>query len=88
MVNQMGMSDVIGPRLVEEGVNFDGYELKEKADDEVDRIISEQYQRGLDLLSNNRDVLDSIAKLLLDKEKITGDEFISEIRKVKPELVL
>ena len=48
MVEQMGMSDTIGPRSLQNLTNsIDGIELKNKADQEIDRILNEQYKRGL-----------------------------------------
>jgi len=35
-------------------------------------ILAQQYERGLSLLSENRDVLDEIAKILIKEEKING----------------
>ena len=39
------------------------------------------------LLTDNRDVLDAIAKTLIDKEKITGTEMLKLIQTMKPNLV-
>ena len=48
MVEQMGMSDTLGPRSLQNLTNsIDGIELKNKADQEIDRILNEQYKRGL-----------------------------------------
>ena len=92
MVMQMGMSEVIGPRAI--GATQPGMQapqeskaLKNRADEEVDRILTEQYNRGMDLLTENRDILDMIAKTLIEKEKITGDELLEKIKEMKPELI-
>jgi len=42
----------------------------EKIDKEISKIIEGQYQRAIDLLQSNRDKLDQLAQLLLDKEVI------------------
>lgn len=60
MVEIMGMSDVVGPRNVSLDPNaspmpsmmgngsFDqGDILQQKVDDEIDRILREQYERGM-----------------------------------------
>ena len=92
MVEQMGMSDVIGPRNIQkpsqsqEG-SFIGNDLQKKADGEIDRILSEQYDRGLHLLSENKDVLDAIAKSLIENEKIDGKQLLEVIQSVNPSLV-
>ena len=39
------------------------------------------------LLTENRDVLDEIAKTLIEKEKIDGKELLDVMKKIKPELV-
>jgi len=46
----------------------------ELIDQEVRRILSEQYQRALDILGEKRQVLDKGARLLQEKEKIEGAE--------------
>ena len=43
----------------------DGSDIKNKADKEIDRILKEQYERGMKLLTENRDVLDLVAKTLI-----------------------
>ncbi len=41
---------------------------------EVDQLVTEAAERARKLLTENRDVLDAIAKSLMEKETITGDE--------------
>jgi phage terminase small subunit len=38
-------------------------------------------------LTENRNILDAIAKTLIEKEKITGIEMLDLIKNIKPELV-
>jgi ATP-dependent Zn protease len=38
-------------------------------------------------LTDNRNILDAIAKTLIEKEKITGVEMLQIIKQLKPELV-
>lgn len=96
MVEQMGMSDVIGPRNVQppngsmyggQSGSVQGSIIKEKIDKEIDRILSEQYDRGMQLLTENRDVLDAIAKSLIEEEKIDGKQLLQLIKNIKPGLV-
>jgi cell division protease FtsH len=42
----------------------------EKIDKEISKIIEGQYQRAIELLRSNREKLDQLAQLLLDKEVI------------------
>lgn len=65
----------------------EGSELKNKADAEVDRILAEQYERGMGLLTEHRDVLDAIANKLITDEKIDGNEMLQLIQSIKPQLV-
>lgn len=41
-------------------------------DEEVHRILKEAYQRALDTIKENRDVLDRLAQELLEKEEVPG----------------
>jgi cell division protease FtsH len=43
-------------------------------DEEISKIIEEQYQRAIKLLSENKDKLTELAELLLDKEVIFKDD--------------
>merc|ERR1712227_91852 len=69
------------------GGSAEGADLKNKADAEIDRILQEQYDRGMKLLTENRDALDEIAKVLIEKEKIDGKELLNVIKSINPELV-
>jgi cell division protease FtsH len=94
MVEAMGMSDIIGPRNIGgagasgsmgpynrnmSGMGGEGSELKAKVDGEIDRILREQYDRGMHILTENRNILDAIAKRLIEKEKISGTELLELI---------
>jgi cell division protease FtsH len=46
-------------------------------DEEVKRIVSECYDKAKKIITENRDVLEKSANLLLEKEKITREEFES-----------
>ena len=67
--------------------SMEGSTLRNKADEEIDRILKEQYERGMQILTDNRNILDAIAKTLIEKEKITGIEMLDLIKKINPELV-
>ena len=68
MVEEMGMSDLVGPRNSKDA----GPDLKKRVDDEVDRILQEQYQRGYKMILENKDLLDKIASELMAKESLDG----------------
>ena len=44
-------------------------------DEEIKKMIVTSYQRAKELLEQNRDKLDAVAKVLIEKEKITEEEF-------------
>ena len=52
-----------------------GEEVAGKIDKEVKRIIDECYKKAKAIIMEHNDVLEACAKLLLEKEKITGEEF-------------
>jgi cell division protease FtsH len=86
MVKEYGMSDKIGQvyfarekrapflNLGLEGAVEYSEATAEIIDSEVKEIISEQYSRALIILQGKKDVLEKVAKVLLEKEKIEGDE--------------
>jgi cell division protease FtsH len=65
----------------------EGSELKAKVDREIDKILREQYDRGMHILTENRSILDAIAKRLIEKEKMSGTELLELIKSYRPELV-
>ena len=86
------MSEAVGPRNVSFAFANEidpnaGTILRKKVDDEVDRILLEQYERGMAILEENREVLDAIAKLLIEKEKVSGIELLRRIEATKPGLI-
>ena len=77
-IEKVGMNENIGPVNVENG---DGYSISSRSSEtvreielEIRKMLKKQYQKVLELLNDNRDKLDSIAGLLLEKETITGEE--------------
>ena len=85
MITMYGMSEEFGMVALESVQNryLDGRsvmncseETATKIDDEVRRIIKESYQKAYDLLKANESVLDALAKFLIEKETITGKEFM------------
>ena len=90
MVTQYGMSEAFGPMGLESVQNryLDGRSIKNCSeetetmiDEEVRQILLSCQQKAIDLLGSNRDSLDKIAKYLLEKENITGEEFMQLIEK-------
>ncbi len=52
-------------------------------DAEVVQILKESYEKALSLLRDNRDVMDKLAEYLIEKETITGKEFMEIFRREK-----
>lgn len=87
MVTKFGMSEELG--LIAYGDDEEevfigrdighgrGYaeETASKIDSEVKRIVDECYRNAKDIIMQNRDVLEKCAKLLMEKEKISQEEF-------------
>ena len=92
MITQYGMSDKFGMVGLESIENryLDGRavlncadETAAKIDEEVARLMREFYDRAVKIIKENRDVLDKIAEYLIEKETITGKEFIKMYREIK-----
>ena len=52
-------------------------ETASKIDQKVLEIIKTQHQKARDILQNNQDKLHELANYLLEKETITGEEFMN-----------
>ena len=92
MITQYGMSEKFGLMSLEtvESKYLDGSarlncsdETAAMIDDEDKELLKECFAEAKKLLSENRDVLDEIAKYLYEKETITGKQFMVIYRKVK-----
>ena len=92
MITQYGMSDRIGLMGLESIQNryLDGRPVlncgeatASQIDEEVMRMLKSSYEEAKRLLSENRDALDRIAAFLIEKETITGKEFMKIFREVK-----
>lgn len=56
-------------------VNDCSQEVAARIDKEVHRLIDTAYKRGEQILTENRDKLNAVAKYLFDHEKMDGEEF-------------
>ena len=87
MVMEYGMSDVLGPISYgkDDGEVFLGRdighsrdfseEVASLIDREVRGLVEEAYNRAETILSENKDKLHAVAKALIEKEKLTAEEF-------------
>jgi len=55
-------------------------------DSEIKRLVEEAYSRALDILSNNRDIVDTIADRLLEIETIASLEIGEIITELRPDM--
>ena len=92
MVTQYGMSKKFGLIGLEsvESRYLDGHtvmncsdETATLIDEEVMKILKDSYKQAKKLLKENRDLLDKLAEYLIEKETITGKEFMKIYRKEK-----
>ena len=92
MITQYGMSERFGLMGLESIQNryLDGRAVLNcgdatagEIDEEVMKMLKAAYAEAKRLLSENRDALDKIAAFLIEKETITGKEFMKIFREVK-----
>ena len=96
MVTTYGMSKILGPLAYEKGqqANFlgDGSmnprrmvsdETAKAIDAEVKEIVETAHQQALDILKENRDLLEKIAQQILETEVIEGDELQNLLNQVR-----
>jgi cell division protease FtsH len=86
MIREYGMSAKLGqvylspekrPQFMDMGMREGGdysEATAEMIDQEIREIISSEYTRALDILKSKQDILEKGAQLLLEKEKIDGEE--------------
>ncbi|MCH7953182.1 MAG: cell division protein FtsH, partial [Chloroflexi bacterium] len=92
MVTQWGMSERMGPRTFgrKEEMIFLGREISEQRnysekvaeeiDEEVRQILDRAYATATKLLTENRDKIDTIVKVLLKEEMIEGEYLTSVLK--------
>ena len=94
MVTQYGMSEKFGlmglatqenQYLTGRTVLNCGDATAAEIDTEVMKMLKDAYAEAKRLLSENRDALDKIAEFLIEKETITGKEFMEIFHRVKAE---
>ena len=97
MITQYGMSEkfgLIGLESIQNRyldgrpVSNCGQETASEIDQEVMKMLKDAYEEAKRLLSQHRDSLDKIAAFLIEKETITGKEFMNifhEVEGIDPE---
>ena len=89
MVKEYGMSSKVGqvyfsqekrPLFLESGIPKTAEysdATSEVIDEEIKKILDEQYEKALEILRGKREILDKGAAILLEREKIDGEELKS-----------
>ena len=94
MITKYGMSEKLGPICFgsEQDEVFIGKDFGQtrnyseqvasQIDEEIKAVIDSCYHQCQSLLSDNMALLHELAKLLLEKEKVEGDEFLALYHKI------
>jgi cell division protease FtsH len=100
MVRSWGMSEALGPLSYgqQDEQIFLGREIAQHRDyseetaklidSEISRFVNEAYKRAINILNENRDILDKLTELLLEKETVMGKELDELIYAMRPGIVL
>ncbi len=92
MITMYGMSERFGMAGLESIQNryLDGRsvsncseETKTEIDREIVTLLKDSHRKATELLQANRDALDRISEFLIDKETITGTEFMDILKEVQ-----
>ncbi|CAH2060504.1 unnamed protein product, partial [Thlaspi arvense] len=91
MVTTFGMSEIRSWWLMDSSAQSDVImknSMSERLADEIDSAVKKLYEIALSDIKNNREAMDKLVKVLLEKETIRGDEFrtiLSEYTEILPE---
>ena len=79
MLTVYGMDDKIGPLSIKVDDPYEiqlfGDKITDAVGNEIQALIDNAYKTAQEILIANRDILDRVAERLLEKEKITSEEF-------------
>ncbi|HKK91212.1 MAG TPA: ATP-dependent zinc metalloprotease FtsH [Desulfobacteraceae bacterium] len=97
MIRTWGMSDALGPLSYDKGDEqiFIGREISQskdysedtarKIDAEVTAVVMKSYQSAKTILEENMDILHELARILIEKETVLGEELDELISSMKPD---
>ena len=100
MVRSWGMSEIIGPLSYDSQEDMymfgrdysQGNEYSEKTAQEIDSeirdIVRRSYNKGVEIIQTNMDILHKLAELLLQNETVLGDELDDLIFDMRPGIKL
>ncbi|MBR4173321.1 MAG: cell division protein FtsH, partial [Clostridia bacterium] len=92
MIAQYGMSDKFGMAALEKPQSryLDGRNVSNCSeatmtllDEEIIKVLKESHDKAEKLLRENMDALDKIAEFLIEKETITGEQFMTILNEIK-----
>ncbi len=99
MVTEYGMSDSVGPMFLggQEEVfiakdwghqrNY-SESLAATVDNEVRKILDSQFERARSIINENMDALDRVSEMLIEYERVTGEEFEAVFNGTNPADIL
>ena len=73
-IEKVGMNKNIGPVNIENENYYSSDITMREVDLEIRKMLGNEYKQTMEILKENRDKLDKIAELLMEKETITGKE--------------
>ena len=81
MITVYGMNEKIGPISLKKDEPYEdlmmGEDIENVIGEEVKKMVSIAYVTAQKILLENMDILHAVAKTLIEKEKISGEEFES-----------
>lgn len=92
MITQYGMSDKFGMAGLESIQNryLDGRavsncseQTQTAIDNEIISLLKQRYDIAMNILKENRQALDEISEFLIEKETITGEEFMAILNRIR-----
>lgn len=73
-IEKVGMNNNIGPVNIENENYYSSDITMREVDLEIREMLGKEYRQTIEILKENREKLDKIAELLVEKETITGEE--------------
>ena len=79
MIIGYGMSNKIGPVSMHfddpNDLHFLGLDITKETGNEIKKVLVEGYKEAIKILKSQEDTIHDLSKVLMEKEKITGEEF-------------
>lgn len=94
MIAQYGMSDKFGMAALEKmqskyldgrNVSNCSEETQTQLDNEIIKVLKDAHEKAMKLLSENMGALNRIAEFLIERETITGEQFMSILNEIREE---